>query len=147
MSVQASLAASRGFAPHGYRGRLAPSPTGFLHLGHARTFWTAQTRAQTRSGTLVLRNEDLDRGRARPEFSAAMLEDLRWFGFDWQEGPDVGGPFVPYSQSERHSLYADAFEQLRAKGSLYPCTCSRQDVLRAAHAPHAGEDEPLYPGT
>jgi glutamyl-tRNA synthetase len=76
-----------------------------------------------------------------------MLEDLRWFGFDWQEGPDVGGPFVPYSQSERHSLYADAFEQLRAKGSLYPCTCSRQDVLRAAHAPHAGEDEPLYPGT
>ena len=75
-----------------YRGRIAPSPTGHLHLGHARTFWTAQERARTHRGILILRNEDIDRARCKPEFVSAMLEDLRWFGFDWQEGPDIGGP-------------------------------------------------------
>lgn len=130
-----------------YRGRLAPSPTGFLHLGHARTFWIAQQRAIASGGTLVLRNEDLDPQRAQPEFALAMLEDLRWFGFRWQEGPDLGGPFGPYSQSERGSNYTEAFEQLRRAGFIYPCHCSRQDVLRASRAPHAGEDEPVYPGT
>src|SRR5438045_8825109 len=68
-----------------YRGRLAPSPTGLLHLGHARTFWTAQERCVARGGALVLRNEDLDPARCKPEFAEAMLEDLRWFGFQWQE--------------------------------------------------------------
>lgn len=131
----------------GYRGRLAPSPTGYLHLGHARTFWTAQQRAVARRGVLVLRNEDLDRARCRPKFVAGMEEDLRWFGLVWQEGPDCGGPFAPYTQSERRSHYLAAFEKLRAAGSVYPCTCSRQDVLRALQAPHAGEDEPVYPGT
>lgn len=130
-----------------YRGRLAPSPTGYLHLGHARTFWTAQQRAAGQGGTLILRNDDLDRQRCKPEFVRAMFEDLRWFGFDWQEGPDVGGPHAPYSQSERMPLYRAAFERLRAGGFLFPCTCSRQDVLRALAAPHAGEDEPVYPGT
>ena len=130
-----------------YRGRLAPSPTGLLHLGHARTFWTAQTRASEQGGALVLRNEDLDRQRCKPEFVCAMLEDLRWFGFHWTEGPDVGGPHAPYTQSERMSLYRAAFEQLRAGGFLFSCTCSRQDVLRALQAPHQGEDEPVYPGT
>ena len=98
-------------------------------------------------GTLVLRNEDLDRARCRPEFVAAMMEDLHWFGFDWQEGPDRHGPFDPYSQSDRHSFHVAAFDQLRNGGFLYPCTCSRQDVMRALQAPHAGEDEPIYPGT
>jgi glutamyl-tRNA synthetase len=130
-----------------YRGRLAPSPTGLLHLGHARTFWTAQQRALAAGGTLVLRNEDLDRGRCKAEFVSAMLEDLRWFGLEWQEGPDCGGPHRPYSQSERQAVYRSAFEKLRAEGAIYPCTCSRQDVLRALQAPHIGEDEPLYPGT
>ena len=130
-----------------YRGRLAPSPTGYLHLGHARTFWIAQQRAQMHGGTLVLRNEDLDRSRSKPEFVTAMLEDLRWFGFQWQEGPDVGGPYGPYSQSERLDLYRAAFERLRIAGFVYPCVCSRQDVLRALQAPHAGEDEPIYPCT
>src|SRR5512141_12286 len=88
-----------------YRGRLAPSPTGYLHLGHARTFWIAQERARLSGGTLALRNEDLDRARCKPEFVNAMLEDLRWFGLDWQEGPDVGGPVGPYSQSGRVGLY------------------------------------------
>lgn len=130
-----------------YRGRLAPSPTGLLHLGHARTFWVAQQRAQSQGGTLILRNEDLDRSRSKPEFVSGMMEDLRWFGFQWQEGPDLGGPYAPYSQSERLPLYREAFEKLRAGGFVYPCVCSRQDVLRALQAPHAGEDEPIYPGT
>jgi glutamyl-tRNA synthetase len=76
-----------------------------------------------------------------------MYEDLRWFGLQWQEGPDRGGPLGPYSQSDRVTIYRAAFEQLRAGDFVYPCTCSRQDVLRALQAPHAGEDEPLYPGT
>ena len=130
-----------------YRGRLAPSPTGYLHLGHARTFWTAQERANEQGGVLVLRNEDLDRQRCKPEFVTAMLEDLRWFGLRWQEGPDVGGPFAPYAQSERMAHYRTAFQRLRSAGLIYPCCCSRQDVLRALQAPHQGEDEPVYPGT
>jgi glutamyl-tRNA synthetase len=130
-----------------YRGRLAPSPTGFLHVGHARTFWTAQQRAVAAGGTLILRNEDLDPARSRSEFIAAMLEDLRWFGFHWQEGPDCGGPFAPYSQSERQNFYRAGFDTLRDRGLVYPCYCSRQDVMRAVRAPHAGDEEPLYPGT
>jgi glutamyl-tRNA synthetase len=133
--------------PSSYRGRLAPSPTGFLHLGHARTFWTAQERAVAAGGTLILRNEDLDPSRSRAEFVTAMLEDLRWFGIRWQEGPDCGGPFAPYSQSERFDIYRAGFNALRSRGAIYPCYCSRQDVLRSLDAPHAGDDEPLYPGT
>ena len=131
-----------------YRGRLAPSPTGCLHLGHARTFWTAQARAQARNGTLILRNDDLDRARCRPEFVAAMLEDLRWFGFQWSEGPDCGGPCGPYAQSERYSFYRDALARLRAGNFIYPCTCSRKDIQSASRAPHGADDEePIYPGT
>lgn len=130
-----------------YRGRLAPSPTGCLHLGHARTFWIAQERAAQFGGTLVLRNEDLDRARCKKEFVTAVFEDLRWFGFRWQEGPDCGGPFGPYTQSERFPLYRAALEKLRAVGFIYPCTCSRKDILAALSAPHDGGDEPVYPGT
>jgi glutamyl-tRNA synthetase len=132
-----------------YRGRLAPSPTGYLHLGHARTFWTAYVRA--RGGTLVLRNEDLDPARSRREFADAMLEDLRWLGIIWQEGPDAGGPFAPYSQSARRPFYLRAWARLAAAGFIYPCSCSRRDLARAPSAPHEGlhasDDEPLYPGT
>ncbi|MEW6156137.1 MAG: tRNA glutamyl-Q(34) synthetase GluQRS [Verrucomicrobiota bacterium] len=130
-----------------YRGRLAPSPTGYLHLGHARTFWIAQERCREANGVLLLRNEDLDGPRCKKEFVEAMIEDLRWFGFAWQEGPDCGGPFAPYNQSERMSFYRDAFEKLRCLGLIYPCSCSRSDVLRAARAPHAEDVEPIYPGT
>lgn len=130
-----------------YRGRLAPSPTGYLHLGHAQTFWTAQARARAAGGKLILRNDDLDRDRCRPPFVAAMYEDLRWFGFAWTEGPDVGGPHAPYAQSERTARYRRTLETLQARGCVYPCTCSRKDIQAAVSAPHAGEEEPLYPGT
>jgi len=130
------------------RGRLAPSPTGLLHLGHARTFWVAAERARAAGGTLVLRNEDLDAIRFRLDFVDAMLEDLRWLGFAWQEGPDVGGPYAPYHQSGRRPHYRAALEQLHAAGQIFPCTRSRRDVLEAIGAPHEGagaDDEPVYP--
>jgi glutamyl-tRNA synthetase len=131
-----------------YRGRLAPSPTGFLHLGHARTFWVAQQRAKENGGALILRNEDLDSTRYKMEFVPAMLEDLRWFGFEWSEGPDVGGKFAPYNQSERMNFYRAALEKLRAGNFVYPCNCSRKDIQAATRAPHANDDdEPIYPGT
>ena len=130
-----------------YRGRIAPSPTGFLHVGHAITFWQAQERARRADGALVLRVEDLDEERCRPEFNQAIVGDLRWFGLKWVEGPDVGGPYAPYVQSARRALYLGAWEKLRAGGFIYPCKCSRRDVLSSAGAPHGENDEPLYPGT
>lgn len=130
-----------------YRGRLAPSPTGYLHLGHAKTFWVAQQRAKQNGGELILRNEDLDSTRFKMEFVPAVLEDLRWFGFEWSEGPDIGGKFAPYSQSERMNFYRAALEKLRAGNFIYPCTCSRKDIQQAVTAPHAEGDEPIYPGT
>jgi glutamyl/glutaminyl-tRNA synthetase len=128
-----------------YRGRLAPSPTGYLHLGHARTFWIAHQRAQAAGGALILRNEDLDPDRSQPHFYHAMIEDLRWLGLQWEEGPDVGGRFGPYTQSERHALYRDAWRRLSEGGWLYPCRCSRKDLASAMQAPH--DDEGIYPGT
>lgn len=122
-----------------YCGRIAPSPTGYLHLGHARTFWTAQERARAAGGKLALRVEDLDRARCRAEFVEASLEDLEWFGFRWDEGP--------FFQSARIEFYREALKKLREKGAIYRCVCSRQDVLRALSAPHLGEEEPVYPGT
>src|SRR5512138_3027165 len=121
----------------GYRGRIAPSPTGYLHLGHARTFWTAQQRAVEQGGTLILRNDDLDRDRCKPEFVRAMYDDLRWFGFEWQEGPDRGGPFTSYKQSERMPHYRETLNQLIQCEAVYPCTCSRKDIQAAVAAPHA----------
>jgi glutamyl-tRNA synthetase len=129
-----------------YRGRLAPSPTGLLHLGHARTFWVAAQRAAEHNGTLILRNEDLDLQRCRPEFVDAMIEDLHWMGICWQEGPECGGPLGPYTQSERREPYLHAWKRLHDLGAIYPCTCSRKDVALAAGAPNDGDDEPLYSG-
>ncbi len=122
-----------------YRGRLAPSPTGLLHLGHARTFWIASQRAQTAAGELLLRNDDLDRARCRPEFVTAMEEDLHWLGLRWS-GPR-------HDQSQRLDRYRAALGRLHAGGWIFPCTRSRKDVLEAAAAPHEGgaADEPVYP--
>jgi glutamyl-tRNA synthetase len=147
-----------------YRGRLAPSPTGYLHVGHARTFWTAWQRARDAGGALVMRMEDLDPERSRANFAEAALEDLRWLGIRWQEGPDKGGPYAPYVQSRRRSIYLAAWRRLLRRGFLYPCRCSRKDLETALGAPHervsslshgslSGEkldledDEPIYPGT
>jgi glutamyl-tRNA synthetase len=125
--------------PAPYRGRLAPSPTGHLHLGHARTFWIAAERARQAGGKLFLRNDDLDAIRFRLDFVEAMVEDLRWLGFVWAE------PMV--SQSQHRALYRTALERLHAAGLIFPCTHSRRDVLEAASAPHEGAipDEPVYP--
>jgi len=131
----------------GYRGRLAPSPTGLLHIGHARTFWIAAQRCVEHRGTLILRNEDLDPQRSRLEFVRAMIEDLHWLGIRWSEGPDTGGGHGPYSQSERREQYLAAWRRLRAGGFLYPCYCSRKDLAQAASAPNDGDDELMYPGT
>ena len=133
--------------PSPYRGRLAPSPTGYLHLGHARTFWTASRRARDSGGALVLRCDDLDAARYRMDFAEAMIADLRWLGLSWDEGPDIGGPHEPYNQSQRRPLYRTALERLHAGGHIYPCSRSRRDVIEAAGAPHEGgpDDEPVYP--
>ncbi|MFY9940207.1 MAG: tRNA glutamyl-Q(34) synthetase GluQRS [Silvibacterium sp.] len=131
-----------------YRGRLAPSPTGLLHLGHASTFLIADIRARQAHGTLVVRNEDLDTQRSRPELYRAMLEDLHWLGIRWQEGPGLGGPYGPYSQSERREHYLAAWRTLRDGGFIYPCRCSRKDLAQAISAPQETDDEgPIYPGT
>jgi glutamyl-tRNA synthetase len=110
------------------------------------TFWRARERAEERGGKLVLRVEDLDGARCRPEFRGAIIEDLRWFGLRWDEGPDVGGSFGPYVQSERRETYLTAWRKLRDAALIYPCTCSRQDVLQSAGAPHHENEEPVYPG-
>ena len=153
-----------------YRGRLAPSPTGLLHVGHARTFWTAYVRARDSGGTLVMRMDDLDQERSKAEYAEAAIEDLRWLGIRWQEGPGAAGtgsalpgltgqvkpssrwPYGPYVQSKRFSVYENAFRQLLRTGFLYPCRCSRKELAAAASAPHEGaqphaDDEPIYPGT
>ena len=146
---------ARDLVSSGYRGRLAPSPTGLLHLGHARTFWTAYERAELAKGILVLRDEDLDTQRARADYAAAMLKDLHWLGIAWQEGPDIpgGGPFGPYRQSERYGLYREAWQRLRAGGWIYPCHCTRRELAAAVSAPHEDaadpdqDDQPVYAGT
>jgi len=122
-----------------YIGRLAPSPTGLLHLGHATTFWTAHERAQQHNGTLLLRNEDLDPQRSKQEFVDAMIVDLAWLGIEWTP------PMVV--QSERVALYREAFEGLLASGNAYACTCSRKELAQMIAAPHEdADDEQVYIG-
>lgn len=122
-------------------GRYAPSPTGRLHLGNARTALLAWLSVRAAKGRFVLRVEDLDPQRSKPEHERRQLEDLRWLGLDWDEGPDVGGPHGPYRQSQRVDLYADALARL----DTYPCTCTRKELRETASAPHGVE--PIYPGT
>jgi glutamyl-tRNA synthetase len=128
------------------RGRYAPSPTGELHLGNVRTALVAWLATRAARGTFVMRVEDLDPPRLIPGAEARILEDLRWLGMDWDEGPDVGGPFGPYRQSDRYPAFREALGSLAAAGRVYGCTCSRSDLKRLASAPHAGEEGPVYPG-
>jgi glutamyl-tRNA synthetase len=128
-------------------GRLAPSPTGGLHLGHARTFLAAWLSARSKGGRVVLRVEDLDASRVRTGAVEGALDDLRWLGLTWDEGPDVGGPRGPYLQTGRAVFYEVALERLKKAELVYPCTCTRAEIARAASAPHAEDEGPRYPGT
>jgi glutamyl-tRNA synthetase len=130
-----------------YRGRIAPTPTGYLHLGHARTFWIAMERAREAGGSLIYREEDLDPQRCKKKFAEAAIEDLRWFGCRWDEGTDIGGRFAPYRQSERQRFFLRAWARLKDAGRIYPCERSRKDVARATRAPHPEEEfaETIYP--
>lgn len=128
-------------------GRLAPSPTGGLHLGHARTFFLAWLGVRLGGGRLIFRVEDIDTSRVRPGMAEAAQVDIRWLGLDWDEGPDVGGPHTPYEQSLRLDRYEAALNRLKAAEQVYPCTCTRAEIARAASAPHAEDEGPIYPGT
>jgi glutamyl-tRNA synthetase len=130
-----------------YRGRFAPSPTGDLHLGSAACALASWLLARSNTGALVLRVEDIDTPRVRAGIEARQLDDLKWLGLDWDEGPDRAGPFGPYRQSERIELYDRALDELARQGLTYFCDCSRADIARAASAPHAGDEGPRYPGT
>ena len=129
------------------RGRFAPSPTGPLHLGNARTALLAWLDARSRGGALAMRVEDLDGPRVRPGLEARVLDELRWLGLEWDEGPDVGGAYGPYRQSERGGGHAAALDRLRSQGLAYPCFCSRAEIAQASQAPHASDEGPRYTGT
>ncbi|MDR2669986.1 MAG: tRNA glutamyl-Q(34) synthetase GluQRS, partial [Desulfovibrio sp.] len=131
----------------GIRGRLAPSPTGGLHVGHAYIFLMAWLSVRSRGGTPVLRMEDIDTVRCKPEFAEGIVRDLTWLGLDYDEGPGPGGPYAPYEQSRRTSRYTGILEALKARGLLYPCWCSRKELRDLAGAPHADEQSAPYPGT
>jgi len=122
-----------------YVGRLAPSPTGLLHLGHARTFLVAWWRARNVGGRLLMRLEDLDGPRAKPEFAEAALRDLAWLGLDW-DGPN-------YVQSTGLAEISAAAAALEQRGLAYACVCSRGDVRSVQSAPQLGDTEPRYLGT
>ncbi len=128
------------------RGRLAPSPTGALHLGNARSFLIAWLSARSQGGTVVLRMEDLDHPKVKRAAARQVMDDLTWMGLDWDEGPDQGGPRGPYVQTERTRWYREALDRLIAQRRVYPCTCTRRDVETAQAAPHAGDDGPRYAG-
>jgi glutamyl-tRNA synthetase len=128
------------------RGRYAPSPTGDLHLGNLRTALLAWLFARIARGQFVLRIEDLDRPRVRPHSTERMIADMRWLGLDWDEGPDVGGPYAPYTQGERLDVYRHHLQRLIDAGLVYPCYCTRAEIARVASAPH-GDEGPRYPGT
>lgn len=118
-----------------YVGRIAPTPTGFLHLGHAATFYTAWQRAREREGRIFLRIEDLDQPRCKREYVDSMMEDLQWLGLDWDGEPTF--------QSSHRVDFLEAWRKLRDDGWIYPCHYSRKDVIQASQAPH--EEEPIFP--
>ncbi|QHW34763.1 tRNA glutamyl-Q(34) synthetase GluQRS [Paenibacillus rhizovicinus] len=130
------------------RGRFAPTPSGLMHIGNARTALLAWLQTRSAGGTFLLRMEDVDTTRSRPELAEQAIADLRWLGLDWDEGPDIGGDRSPYTQSERIDRYETALAVLERKGRLYDCYCSRAELTAVASAPHGlGSEGPAYPGT
>lgn len=146
MKFDELLEKARELRERGARGRYAPSPTGPLHLGNARTALLAWLQTRLEGGTFIMRNEDLDQPRVVEGADAQIYEDLYWLELDWDEGPDVGGPVGPYDQSARTELYEEALERLDRKGVVFRCYCSRKDVREAASAPH-DDGRVIYPGT
>jgi glutamyl-tRNA synthetase len=134
-----------GPPPRPPRGRYAPSPTGPIHAGNARTALAAWLSVRSRGGAFVWRVEDLDPPRVVPGMAAAQRADLAWLGLDWDEGPEAGGPHAPYVQSERTALYEEALDRLAAAGRIFPCRRSRKDLQALASAPHGPESGAPYP--
>lgn len=128
-------------------GRYAPSPTGRLHFGNLRTAVLAWLQVRLSDGMFVLRIDDLDTPRNKAGSLEQILDDLRWLGIDWDEGPDIGGENYPYLQSQRNSTYKNAFVKLNASGKTYPCKCSRKDIANILSAPHPSGTVTAYPGT
>lgn len=133
--------------PDAPRGRYAPSPTGLLHVGNARTALVAWLSVRSRGGTFVWRLEDLDPPRIQPGAAEAAAEDLAWLGLDWDEDPHSGGPYAPYVQSERSAAYEAALRLLFESGRLFPCTMSRKELASIASAPHGRDEEAPYPAS
>lgn len=127
-----------------YRGRIAPTPSGYLHEGHAQTFQVAWKRCRDRAGVLTFRNDDLDSFRCKNEFTTAAMEDLRNLKIDWDEGPDYGGFFGPYDQSKRGEYYKKVIFTLAQKGLIYPCIKSRKEIQSYRIKARLGE-EYLFP--
>lgn len=132
--------------PAPVRGRLAPSPTGYMHLGNAWSFLLCWLSVRSKGGTLVLRMEDIDPDRSRPEYVDGIMRDLDWLGLGWDEGPDVGGPYGPYVQSQRYGRYEEVIQLLQEQGHVYPCFCTRKELRALASAPHAEDYGAAYPG-
>ncbi|WP_245587810.1 tRNA glutamyl-Q(34) synthetase GluQRS [Desulfovibrio inopinatus] len=128
------------------KGRLAPSPSGVMHLGNVWAGLLAWLAARQAGGSMVLRIEDLDPARSKPEFAQRIIADFRRLGIDWDEGPDVGGPHGPYVQSARREIYQHALDRLSHECRLYPCYCTRKELLQMAQAPHVEDKGPTYPG-
>jgi len=129
------------------RGRYAPSPSGPLHLGNTRTALLAWLHIRLAGGVFILRMEDLDLPRVKKGSVGQILDDLKWLGLYWDEGPDLGGPAGPYTQSQRHIFYSTALHCLTQQRRVFPCFCSRKDIRNAASAPHSEERGNIYPGT
>ncbi|MEM9664730.1 MAG: tRNA glutamyl-Q(34) synthetase GluQRS [Bacteroidota bacterium] len=129
------------------RGRYAPSPTGPIHLGNARTALAAWLSCRAQGGTFVYRLEDLDAPRVVAGMATAQMDDLRWLGLDWEEGPDLAGPHAPYVQSARHKLYEAALDRLHRAERLFPCRVSRRELRELASAPHGPSGLVPYPAS
>jgi glutamyl-tRNA synthetase len=125
-------------------GRLAPSPTGAQHVGNARTYLMAWLAARSVSGRIILRLEDIDSPRVKPQAIPQALQDLAWLGLDWDEGPDLGGPHAPYLQSLRIHDYERFLKILIDRDGVYPCTCSRSDIAMASSAPHQEQEGQIF---
>ena len=128
------------------KGRFAPSPTGYIHLGNVWIALLSYISTRQQKGEYVVRMEDIDQQRSKRELGEALLDDLEWLGFEWDEGPRVGGPEVSYWQSERQIYYSDILEYLVLEKLIYPCFCNRARLQSIASAPHAGEVVHRYDG-